>query len=228
MGIIRINGYYLRNAILAWTFTGVLLPRGTLTAGQSAQVRLFDIVADQALGTAVTIDSTVTQFRILDGLSLPLRSMDLTVQGRALGGIRAASGLEPPHRFRGIMAGRKFDTFPLQTVHRRERCGAYVFDPRHSQPTPETGGRSSATCSAGERPPSAVESRHPGSRARESWRTHGGPGRCEDRGGRRVVLHTGRRGSVAHVQQRDVEIHRPPLFLRRQRGSVWSRTWENP
>ena len=91
VGIIRINGYYLRNAILAWTFTGVLLPRGTLTAGQSAQVRLFDIVADQALGTAVTIDSTVTQFRILDGLSLPLRSMDLTIQGRALGGIRAAS-----------------------------------------------------------------------------------------------------------------------------------------
>ena len=68
-------------------------PRGGLLSGQAVEVRLWDATTNQAIGSAVSID-TVSQGGsrgVLRAISLPLREFDLTYQARVLGNLRAAT-----------------------------------------------------------------------------------------------------------------------------------------
>ena len=69
---------------------GMCVPRGSLVSGQAVELRLWDATTDQAIGSAVSIDSTTPERGVLRAISLPLREFDLTFQARVLGSLRAA------------------------------------------------------------------------------------------------------------------------------------------
>ena len=85
----RVSGHEI-GVELALSFMAVCAPRGSLISGQAVEVRLWDATTDQAIGSAVSIDSTTPVRGVLRAISLPLRAFDLTFQTRELGSLRAA------------------------------------------------------------------------------------------------------------------------------------------
>ena len=85
----RVSGHEI-GVQLALSFMGMCVPRGSLVSGQAVEVRLWDATTDQAIGSAVSIDSTTPERGVLRAISLPLREFDLTFQARVLGSLRAA------------------------------------------------------------------------------------------------------------------------------------------
>ena len=88
----RVSGHEIAFK-LALSFMARCRPRGGLAAGQAVEVRLWDATTNQAIGSAVRID-TITQGGergVLRAISLPLREFDLTFQARVLNSLRAAT-----------------------------------------------------------------------------------------------------------------------------------------
>ena len=88
----RVSGHEI-GVPLALSFMARCRPAGSLTSGQAVEVRLWDATTDQAIGSAVSINTTAQggSRGVLRGVTLPLRSFDLTYQARVLGSLRAAT-----------------------------------------------------------------------------------------------------------------------------------------
>ena len=85
----RVSGHEIAIE-LALSFMAVCVPRVSLVSGQAVEVRLWDATTDQAIGSAVSIDSILAERGVLRSIALPLREFDLTYQARVLGSLRAA------------------------------------------------------------------------------------------------------------------------------------------
>ena len=88
----RVSGHQI-GVPLALSFMARCRPRGGLIAGQAVEVRLWDATTNQAIGSAVSINTTAQggSRGVLRAISLPLRDFDLTYQARVLGNLRAAT-----------------------------------------------------------------------------------------------------------------------------------------
>ena len=88
----RVSGHQI-GVPLALSFMARCRPRGGLIAGQAVEVRLWDSTTNQAIGSAVSINTTAQggSRGVLRAISLPLRDFDLTYQARVLGNLRAAT-----------------------------------------------------------------------------------------------------------------------------------------
>ena len=85
----RVSGHEI-GFQLALSFMAMCVPRGALVSGQAVEVRLWDATTNQAIESAVSIDSTTPERGVLRAVSLPLRDFDITYQHRELGSLRAA------------------------------------------------------------------------------------------------------------------------------------------
>ena len=88
----RVSGHQI-GVPLALSFMARCRPRGSLISGQAVEVRLWDATTNQAIGSAVSINTTAQggSRGVLRAISLPLRDFDLTYQARVLGNLRAAT-----------------------------------------------------------------------------------------------------------------------------------------
>ena len=88
----RVSGHQI-GVPLALSFMARCRPRGALIAGQAVEVRLWDATTNQAIGSAVSVDTTAQggSRGVLRAISLPLRDFDLTYQARVLGSLRGAT-----------------------------------------------------------------------------------------------------------------------------------------
>ena len=90
-GVARINGYELNGRTLILTLTGACVSRSPLTSSQMAQVRLYDLTNDQALGNSITIDSTTPTLYAVRNIEVPLRGINVTWQALVTGNLRQGS-----------------------------------------------------------------------------------------------------------------------------------------
>ena len=88
----RVSGHQI-GVPLALSFMARCRPRGGLLASQAVEVRLWDATTNQAIGSAVSINTTAQggSRGVLRAISLPLRDFDLTYQARVIGSLRAAT-----------------------------------------------------------------------------------------------------------------------------------------
>ena len=88
----RVSGHQI-GVPLALSFMARCRPRGGLLAGQAVEVRLWDATTNQAIGSAVSINTTAQggSRGVLRAITFPLRDFDLTYQARVLGSLRAAT-----------------------------------------------------------------------------------------------------------------------------------------
>ena len=87
--LVRVSGHEIA-VPLALSFMARCVPRGALLANQAVEVRLWDATTDQPVGSAVSIDSIVSDRGVLRAIALALREFDLTYQVRVLANLRGA------------------------------------------------------------------------------------------------------------------------------------------
>ena len=85
----RVSGHEIA-VPLALSFMARCVPRGALLANQAVEVRLWDATTDQPVGSAVSVDSVVSDRGVLRAIALALREFDLTYQVRVLANLRGA------------------------------------------------------------------------------------------------------------------------------------------
>ena len=88
----RVSGHQI-GVPLALSFMARCRPRGGLVSGQAVEVRLWDATTNQAIGSAVSINTTAQggSRGVLRAISLPLRDFDLTYQARVISNLRGAT-----------------------------------------------------------------------------------------------------------------------------------------
>ena len=83
----RVSGHQIAHPLVL-TFQGSCNPPGTLVAGQTLEVQLWDMTTSQPIGSNIVIDDTTLERRVLRAIALPLREFDLTWRARVTGNLR--------------------------------------------------------------------------------------------------------------------------------------------
>ena len=88
--LVRVSGHEIA-VPLALSFMAKCVPDGALLSGQAVEVRLWDATTDQPVGSAVSVDSIVSDRGVLRAIALALREFDLTYQVRVLADLHGAA-----------------------------------------------------------------------------------------------------------------------------------------